>query len=350
MSMPRLPRVGPPRRAAGRCSCSARCRRRPPGSIAAQAARPAAGQAPPPADRRSARRRRRRPSRRTPTSRSASPSSATPAPADRPQYEVGERLTESRTVFPFEFVLMLGDNIYGSERPQDFVKKFELPYKALLDLKVPFYASLGNHDDPNQRFYKPFNMDGQRYYTFEKDGVRFFALDSNYMDQAQQDWLEKELSAREEHLEDRLLPPPALLVRRTARLGGRPARRARAALPEVRRERGVLRPRALLRAPQAAEGHRLLHERRRRQAARGQHPRRLGDDGEGLRHRPLVHAGRDRRQDHVLPDAVAHRRAGGLGQRRRPCRPRRRRQPSDGHGRCGQSLSVRNADAVRLDR
>src|SRR5690349_3386963 len=82
----------------------------------------------------------------------------------------------------------------GRERPQDFVKKFELPYKPLHDLKIPFYASLGNHDDPNQRFYEPFNMKGQRYYTFEKGGVRFFALDSNYMDQAQQDWLRKELS------------------------------------------------------------------------------------------------------------------------------------------------------------
>ena len=114
---------------------------------------------------------------------------------DKPQYQVGERLAESRSVFPFEFVLMLGDNIYGGERPEDFEKKFERPYKALLDLKIPFYASLGNHDDPNQRFYKPFNMDGKRFYTFEKDDVRFFALDSNYMDQAQQEWVEKELSA-----------------------------------------------------------------------------------------------------------------------------------------------------------
>jgi predicted phosphodiesterase len=113
----------------------------------------------------------------------------------KPQYQVGERLAGSHTVFRFEFVLMLGDNIYGGERPQDFEKKFERPYKALLDLKIPFYASLGNHDDPNQRFYKPFNMDGKRFYTFEKDGVRFFALDSNYMDQAQQEWLEKELSS-----------------------------------------------------------------------------------------------------------------------------------------------------------
>ena len=28
---------------------------------------------------------------------------------------------------------MVGDNIYGSERPQDFVKKFESPYRPLLD-------------------------------------------------------------------------------------------------------------------------------------------------------------------------------------------------------------------------
>jgi len=114
---------------------------------------------------------------------------------EKPQYQVGEQLTESRTVFPFEFVLMLGDNIYGGERPQDYSKKFERPYQALLELKIPFYASLGNHDDPNQRFYKPFNMDGKRFYTFEKGDVRFFALDSNYMDQAQQEWVEKELSA-----------------------------------------------------------------------------------------------------------------------------------------------------------
>jgi hypothetical protein len=44
--------------------------------------------------------------------------------------------------------------------------KFEEPYKALLDAGVKFYAALGNHDDTNQIYYKPFNMDGHRYYTF----------------------------------------------------------------------------------------------------------------------------------------------------------------------------------------
>jgi hypothetical protein len=117
---------------------------------------------------------------------------------ERAQYDVGAMLNRSRAVFPFEFVIMVGDNMYGSERPQDYTRKFELPYKPLLDANIQFYASLGNHDDPNQRFYKFFNMNGERFYTFKKDklgnpGVRFFALDSNYMNREQLEWLQKEL-------------------------------------------------------------------------------------------------------------------------------------------------------------
>ena len=94
----------------------------------------------------------------------------------------------------FDFVIMLGDNIYGSHSPRDFVDKFEKPYQSLLDAGVKFYASLGNHDDPNdERLYKPFNMGGERYYTFRKGAVTFFALDSNYMDPTQLSWLDQNL-------------------------------------------------------------------------------------------------------------------------------------------------------------
>jgi len=113
---------------------------------------------------------------------------------DRTQYEVAAQMTKAHAVFPFTFAIMMGDNMYGTERTKDYEKKFEIPYKALLDAKVEFYASLGNHDDPNQRMYKPFNMNGERYYTFKKGNVRFFALDSNYFDQAQANWLEKALA------------------------------------------------------------------------------------------------------------------------------------------------------------
>jgi predicted phosphodiesterase len=114
------------------------------------------------------------------------------------QARVATQLTGFRSRFPFEFVLLLGDNMYGSERPADYVRKFEQPYKSLLDAGVKFYAVLGNHDDPNQRLYKLFNMNGERYYTFRPSltgGVRFFMLDSNYMDPNQLQWLEKELAA-----------------------------------------------------------------------------------------------------------------------------------------------------------
>jgi predicted phosphodiesterase len=111
------------------------------------------------------------------------------------QQRVAQQLAKARTRFPFEFVLMLGDNLYGSERPRDYRRKFEEPYKPLLEAGVTFHASLGNHDDPGQAHYEPFNMGGKRYYTFKKGNVRFFALDSNYMDPEQLAWLEKELEA-----------------------------------------------------------------------------------------------------------------------------------------------------------
>ena len=110
-----------------------------------------------------------------------------------PQYEVGQQLATFHERFPFTFVLMMGDNLYGPQRPQDFVKKFETPYQLLLEAKVDFYASLGNHDDPNQRFYKPFNMNGERFYTFTKGNIEFFVLDSNYMDRKQLDWFERSI-------------------------------------------------------------------------------------------------------------------------------------------------------------
>jgi 3',5'-cyclic AMP phosphodiesterase CpdA len=115
---------------------------------------------------------------------------------DSNQYRVATVLANARQMFPFEFVVMVGDNMYGADNPRDYEKKFEIPYKPILDAGVKFYAALGNHDSPNQRMYKLFNMNGQRFYTFKpRDGVRLFALDSNYMDPEQLQWIEKELKA-----------------------------------------------------------------------------------------------------------------------------------------------------------
>src|SRR5687768_18412501 len=62
---------------------------------------------------------------------------------EKAQYDVAAQIWKSHAVFPYEFVILVGDNMYGSERPQDFNRKFEIPYKPLLDAKVQFYASLG---------------------------------------------------------------------------------------------------------------------------------------------------------------------------------------------------------------
>ena len=115
----------------------------------------------------------------------------------REQYQLAAIMKRVHDQFAFNLVTLVGDNLYGSERPQDFKKKFEDPYKPLLDAGVKFYASLGNHDDPQeQRNYKLFNMGGKLYYTFDpQKGVRFFALESTYPEPEQIAWFEKEVSA-----------------------------------------------------------------------------------------------------------------------------------------------------------
>jgi 3',5'-cyclic AMP phosphodiesterase CpdA len=102
-----------------------------------------------------------------------------------------------RAQFPFVLMLTVGDNLYGGNGPKDFLNKFEKPYKALLDSGVKFYASLGNHDSRQQSNYEPFNMGGRTYYTFKapKESVRFFALETSYLDPQQLQWIERELDS-----------------------------------------------------------------------------------------------------------------------------------------------------------
>lgn len=117
---------------------------------------------------------------------------------DKPEFDIGQQMATARARFPFELVIMLGDNMYGRQRPQDFMDKFERPYATLLQAGVPFYAALGNHDSPSNRSYAGFNMGGERYYTFVRKGVRFIVLDTNLMDPAQLAWAEQQLEQSSE--------------------------------------------------------------------------------------------------------------------------------------------------------
>jgi hypothetical protein len=110
------------------------------------------------------------------------------------QQELANVMLRYRSAFPFEFALLMGDNMYGGEKAEDFKKKFEDIYKPLLNENVKFYASLGNHDESNQRFYDFFNMNGEEFYRFKKGNVAFYALNSNYLDKRQVKWLDEELA------------------------------------------------------------------------------------------------------------------------------------------------------------
>jgi 3',5'-cyclic AMP phosphodiesterase CpdA len=121
------------------------------------------------------------------------------------QHAVAAQMVRLRDAFKFAFVLMLGDNIYeGPATPDDYRLKFEEPYEELLGDGVRFFATLGNHDDPRQIEYPPFNMEGERYYSFAPPEdpltrlttrVEFFALDSTNLDGGQIRWLDERLAA-----------------------------------------------------------------------------------------------------------------------------------------------------------
>ena len=122
---------------------------------------------------------------------------------DQAQHEIARQMIAWREKFPFDFVVMLGDNIYPPHAADDYLTKFEEPYRALLDAGVTFYAAIGNHDPDGELGYAKFNMDGRRYYTFRRNerrlaglagaGVRFFVLDSRALDPDQLAWLRDEL-------------------------------------------------------------------------------------------------------------------------------------------------------------
>ena len=122
------------------------------------------------------------------------------------QYAIAKRMLAFRQKTPFDFVLLLGDNIYEGGKPKYFKAHFELPYKDLLAAGVQFYATLGNHDEMEADYhinYKDFNMGGKRYYSFVKGFkgtdrlVEFFSLDTNAevsVESAQLEWLVKALT------------------------------------------------------------------------------------------------------------------------------------------------------------
>ena len=111
------------------------------------------------------------------------------------QYKVAGAIKDKCDKDGCDFVIVLGDNIYGSgvddvNDPQ-FQTKFEEPYK---DINLPFFMALGNHDyggngrgyEIQKSFYQvqytehsPRWTMPAHYYRFRGGGAAFFALDTN---------------------------------------------------------------------------------------------------------------------------------------------------------------------------
>ncbi|WP_445628928.1 metallophosphoesterase family protein [Nostoc sp. DSM 114167] len=116
------------------------------------------------------------------------------------QYAVARAMNAYHQKNPYDLVILAGDNIYNNGEIEKINAVFERPYQPLLKQGVKFQACLGNHDirtdngDPQVK-YAGFNMKG-RYYTFKRNQVQFFALDTNSNAdwKNQLSWLEKELS------------------------------------------------------------------------------------------------------------------------------------------------------------
>jgi len=116
------------------------------------------------------------------------------------QYAVAKAMTHYHQQNPFNLAILAGDNIYTNGEIEKIREVFEKPYQDLLQQGVKFQACLGNHDIRTANgdlevSYPGFNMTG-RYYTFRRETVQFFALDTNHNADwtAQMAWLEQELS------------------------------------------------------------------------------------------------------------------------------------------------------------
>ncbi|BAZ27836.1 metallophosphoesterase [Cylindrospermum sp. NIES-4074] len=117
------------------------------------------------------------------------------------QYAVAKAMTFYHQQNSYNLVILAGDNIYNNGEIEKIGAVFERPYQDLLKQGVKFQACLGNHDirtenGEKQLRYAGFNMKGRRYYTFRRDKVQFFALDTNGNADWKKQllWFEKELS------------------------------------------------------------------------------------------------------------------------------------------------------------
>jgi len=181
-----------------------------------------------------------------------------------------------------------------------------------------FYASLGNHDSPNNRTYPLFNMGGERYYSIVAKNVRFIALDSDQID-AEATGL---ADGSPEELEGRLERSAISIIRciPTAERTAPPWTFAWCSKPlfVTYGVNVVFRARPHLRADRAAKRNHLLRGGAGGQLRKGD-SKSIGHVGQDLRPGSELHAGRNRRRRALISNRLPHRPDSRFGTiRRRP--------------------------------
>jgi tartrate-resistant acid phosphatase type 5 len=121
------------------------------------------------------------------------------------QKQVAAAMLAYHTDRRFDFAVTLGDNFYsiGMASPDD--ERWKTWWSDLYDpLRIPFYATLGNHDwgQPNSPAAEiaftqksPSWRMPSAYYTFTAGAAQFFALDTDIISEKQLLWLQAALDA-----------------------------------------------------------------------------------------------------------------------------------------------------------
>ena len=195
------------------------------------------------------------------------------------QLRVANRIAEVRKIFPFEFAIMVGDNMYGGEGAERLPAQVRGALQAAARRRREVLCRARQPRRSDAALLQELQHERRALLHVQGAQARSRRARRRTVLRARQQLhvagtggLAREGAEGERlGLEDPLLPSPALLVGREARRRLGAARAARAAVREIRRRRGLRRPRALLRTAQAAEGDHLLRQRQLGQAAQGQH-------------------------------------------------------------------------------
>ena len=113
-------------------------------------------------------------------------------PAQDAVAEAMERWTVRHRV---DALVTTGDNVYERGEPERFAAQLDRPY-AELRRSRPMWVSLGNHDVAAGHGAEQLRHLGLPDHPYAKTlpGVQLLLLDSNRVDQAQTDWLERQLA------------------------------------------------------------------------------------------------------------------------------------------------------------